>query len=71
MRPRLRTVLTIRGVKALAILAVSITASGCYSCSLNGGWEGQLNPFCVEKGSLVGQVALPDSAASESKTPAG
>ena len=27
--------------------------SGCYSCSLNGGWEGQVNPFC-KKSALVG-----------------
>jgi hypothetical protein len=35
------------------ILAASTMVSGCYSCSLNGGWERQMNPFCVESKSLV------------------
>ncbi len=54
-----------RVLKAMAVLAASVMVSGCYSCSLNGGWEGQVNPFCVEKGSLVGPIALPESVADD------
>ena len=52
-----------RSLKALAVLTTCITLSGCYSCSLNGGWEGQMNPFCVEKDSLIGPISLPTSLA--------
>ncbi|HBY43123.1 MULTISPECIES: hypothetical protein [unclassified Brevundimonas] len=55
--------------KVLAVIGVSMTLSGCYSCSLNGGWEGQMNPFCVESDGLVGGVAVAarsqDTAAKE------
>ena len=47
--------------KALTVVGACVMLSGCYSCSLNGGWEGQMNPFCVEAGSLVEPIALPDS----------
>ena len=50
--------LATRSLKALAVLAACITLPGCYSCSLNGGWEGQMNPFCVEKDSLIGPLSL-------------
>lgn len=39
--------------KVLAVVASCLMMSGCYSCSLNGGWEGQMNPFC-KKSTLVG-----------------
>ena len=44
--------------KALAVLGVCVMLSGCYSCSLNGGWERQMNPFCAEDGALVGAAPL-------------
>ena len=50
--------------KALALFITCITLSGCYACSLNGGWEGQMNPFCVEKDALVGPISLPKSVAT-------
>ncbi|MND47919.1 hypothetical protein D3C80_388250 [compost metagenome] len=55
-----------RALKILTVLAACFMVSGCYSCSLNGGWEGQMNPFCVEAGSLVEPIALPDSVGSAS-----
>ncbi|WP_313577023.1 hypothetical protein [Brevundimonas sp.] len=56
--------------KVLAVIGVSVTLSGCYSCSLNGGWEGQMNPFCVESDGLVGGAHVAaarsqDTAATE------
>ncbi len=53
--------LATRSLKALAVFAACITLPGCYSCSLNGGWEGQMNPFCVEKDSLIGPLSLSES----------
>ena len=53
-----------RSLKTLAVFTTCITLSGCYSCSLNGGWEGQMNPFCVEKDALVGPISLPKSVAT-------
>ena len=53
-----------RSLKALAVFITCITLSGCYACSLNGGWEGQMNPFCVEKDALVGPISLPKSVAT-------
>lgn len=53
-----------RSLKALALFITCITLSGCYACSLNGGWEGQMNPFCVEKDALVGPISLPKSVAT-------
>lgn len=50
-----------RALQILTVLAACFMVSGCYSCSLNGGWEGQMNPFCVEAGSLVEPIALRDS----------
>lgn len=44
--------------KALAVLGGCVMLSGCYSCSLNGGWERQMNPFCAEGGALVGAAPL-------------
>lgn len=55
-----------RALKILTVLAACAMVSGCYSCSLNGGWEGQLNPFCVEAASLVEPTALPDSVGGAS-----
>lgn len=52
-----------RSLRACALFAVCVTLSGCYSCSLNGGWEGQMNPFCVEKNTLVGPLALTENLA--------
>lgn len=49
--------------KVMAVLVAGATVSGCYSCSLNGGWEGQMNPFCVEKDTLIGPLAWPEGAA--------
>ena len=53
-----------RSLKALAIFTTCITLSGCYSCSLNGGWEGQMNPFCVEKDALIDSLSLPKTIAT-------
>lgn len=53
-----------QSLKALAVFTTCITLSGCYACSLNGGWEGQMNPFCVEKDALVGPISLPKSVAT-------
>lgn len=50
-----------RALMILTILAAGMMVSGCYSCSLNGGWEGQMNPFCVEAGTLVEPIAMPES----------
>lgn len=43
--------------KLLAVTGVCAVLSGCYSCSLNGGWERQMNPFCTEGRALTGAVA--------------
>ena len=54
--------------KALAVLGVCVMLSGCYSCSLNGGWERQMNPFCAESSALVGGssvAARPQDTAAE------
>lgn len=54
--------------KVLAVIGVSVTLSGCYSCSLNGGWERQMNPFCAESSALVGGssvAARPQDTAAE------
>ncbi|SJM52136.1 hypothetical protein FM111_03160 [Brevundimonas diminuta 3F5N] len=54
--------------KVLAVIGVSMTLSGCYSCSLNGGWERQMNPFCAESSALVGGssvAARPQDTAAE------
>jgi hypothetical protein len=48
-----------RSLKTLTIAVACITLSACYSCSLNGGWEGQMNPFCVKKDSLIGPISPP------------
>lgn len=66
MRDLPRTFQTSRSLKALAVITICVTLSGCYSCSLNGGWEGQMNPFCVEKDSLIGPISLPNSIATAS-----
>lgn len=50
--------------KALAVVGVGMTLSGCYSCSLNGGWERQMNPFCAESRALVGGAPSPMPMAS-------
>ncbi|MET4685221.1 hypothetical protein [Brevundimonas faecalis] len=52
-RPR-QTEMHARRLKVLAASLCSLLVSGCYSCSLNGGWEGQVNPFCAKDDSLVG-----------------
>ena len=53
-----------RSLRALVVLAAGTTLSGCYFCSLNGGWEGQMNPFCVEKDALIGSLSLPKTIAT-------
>lgn len=57
--------------KVLAVIGVSVTLSGCYSCSLNGGWERQMNPFCAEDGALVGGAPSPMPMASLPPTQSG
>lgn len=52
-----------QSLKTLAALTACLMLSGCYSCSLNGGWEGQMNPFCVEKNALIGPVSLSQGVA--------
>ena len=54
--------------KALAVLGVCVMLLGCYSCSLNGGWERQMNPFCAEDGALVGAAPLSVEASAISPT---
>ena len=56
-----RKTLARRSLQAGAVFAACITLSGCYACSLNGGWEGQINPFCVEKNTLIGPISLSES----------
>jgi hypothetical protein len=55
--------------KALTVVGACVMLSGCYSCSLNGGWERQMNPFCVERGALVG--AAPMSVEASAIPPTG
>lgn len=43
--------------KLLTVTGACVMLSGCYSCSLNGGWERQMNPFCTEGRALRGAVA--------------
>jgi len=57
-----------RNWKALSVIGACVMLSGCYSCALNGGWERQMNPFCVERGALVG--AAPMSLQTEILSPA-
>ncbi len=43
--------------KLLAVTGVCVMLPGCYSCSLNGGWERQMNPFCTDGRGLIGTGA--------------
>ena len=32
----------------LSLLALPLLVGACTACSLNGGWERSMNPFCLE-----------------------